>query len=44
MGFWLLIPGLLMGSFVQGPTGPLIARSVAPHLSIPGGQQPHARI
>ena len=48
MGFWLLVPGVLMGgaeAITAAPgTGPVICRSVAPRLVIPGSQQPHARV
>jgi hypothetical protein len=47
MGFWLLVPGRLMGGGVgEGAsvvTGPLIARSVMPVLTMPGSQQPNLR-
>jgi hypothetical protein len=46
MGFWLLVPGLLMGggdsAFVV--TGPILGISTAPFGNYPHGQQPHGRI
>jgi hypothetical protein len=49
MGFWLLVPGLLMGgdgdgdSGVSVDTGPIIGRSVARNLALPGSQQTNLR-
>jgi hypothetical protein len=40
MGFWLLVPGLLHGSVVPEPTGPVWCHSEAPALIIPGSRQP----
>jgi hypothetical protein len=50
MGFWLLVPGLLMGgdgdgdSGVSVDTGPVLGISTAPFGNYPHGQQPHGRI
>ena len=43
MGFWLLIPGVLMGGSeppVVAPTGAIIGRSEMPVFTIAGSQQP----
>ena len=45
MGFWILVPGVLMGgaetvTVVADPTGPIWVHSEAPALIIPGSRQP----
>jgi hypothetical protein len=48
MGFWILVPGVLMGGgelvTVATVTGPILGISTAPFGNYPHGQQPHGRI
>jgi hypothetical protein len=48
MGFWLIVPGLLMGAGVGEQsiniTGPILGISTAPFGNYPHGQQPHGRV
>jgi hypothetical protein len=46
MGFWLLVPGVLMGGGVgeTGDSGIILGISMAPYGNYPHGQQPHGRI